>query len=302
MQHNCEQLASHLKSILCLSTMASNQQRVSIDGSLEDDSAIVSVSIVAPDIRILDNNMEWQSRPAKVLLIRAWKLTKRWGTSSTCINMAEVLGFIFGKYTIPPNSPIICITDSKNARALQCNILHKNNLTHRTMIQKIKQGLDYSLANHLEHLTYLWMGLEYLDNQDQECYLRGKNICRLWATNWHKVNHVNEDLDDEEQLEYESSWSSTSSFSLSSTCTSYDLSPAKEKTKNSRSTFDDSMYDCLGKILIVKVFLHQMHSDFTVKNAEKGPSPNTFVASANQIADNATSMAQQLYNQCMMRD
>jgi hypothetical protein len=107
---------------------------VSIDGSPEDNSATISVSIVAPDIKILDNDMEWQSRPAKVLLIRAWKLLKRCGTSSTCINMAEVLGFIIGEYTIPPNLLIIYITDSNNARVLQRNILHKNKFTHHTMI------------------------------------------------------------------------------------------------------------------------------------------------------------------------
>jgi hypothetical protein len=86
MQHNCEQLTIHLKSLLCLSTIAPNQQReeitfdndrflydyeileyatahklpifVSIDGSLEDNSATASVSIIAPEIKILDNDME----------------------------------------------------------------------------------------------------------------------------------------------------------------------------------------------------------------------------------------------------
>jgi hypothetical protein len=216
MQHNCEQLAIHLKSLLCLSTIAPIQQReeatfdndrylfdyeileyatahelpifVSIDGSLEDNSATVSVSIVAPDIKTLDIDMEWQSRPAKVLLIRAWKLPNRWGTSSTCINMTEVLGFIIGESTIPPNLPIIYITDSNNARVLQRNIFHKNNLTHRTMTRKAKQGIEYSLANHLEHLTSLWMGLEYLDNQDKECYLRGKNSCHLKSYTRHNSN------------------------------------------------------------------------------------------------------------------
>ncbi len=62
------------------------------------------------------------------------------------------------------------------------------------------------------------------------------------------------------------------------------------------------MYDCLGKIIIVKVFSHQMYSDFEVKNVEKGLSPKTFVVSANQIADNAASMAQQLYKQSVMRE
>jgi hypothetical protein len=91
---------------------------VSIDGSLKEGCAIVSMCIVAPDIRPMDNNIEWQSRPAIALLIRSWRLPKQWSTGSTCINMAETVGFIIGEYTVPPDIPILYITDSNNARTL----------------------------------------------------------------------------------------------------------------------------------------------------------------------------------------
>ena len=60
---------------------------VSIDGSLNNKKATVSISIIAPDIRDNDINNEWQNRIAKPLLIRSWELLNQWGTSNTCINM-----------------------------------------------------------------------------------------------------------------------------------------------------------------------------------------------------------------------
>ena len=95
---------------------------VSIDGSIDDSNlATTSISIVAPDIRDTDekDSMAWQSRLAKVLLIRSWQLPKQWGAVKASINMTESLGFIIGEYTIPPDLPTIYITDSNNARTLQ---------------------------------------------------------------------------------------------------------------------------------------------------------------------------------------
>jgi hypothetical protein len=161
MQQNSELLSTQIRSILCLSnndirnvseTFMSNEEIlnyatqhelpifVSIDGSLKNESATVSVSIVAPDIQLTDTMNEWQNRPAKVLLIRSWKLPTKWGMSKTCINMAETLGFIIVEYTIPLDMPIIYITDSNNARTLQQNIRFKDKLTHCKMIRQVKQG------------------------------------------------------------------------------------------------------------------------------------------------------------------
>jgi hypothetical protein len=70
---------------------------VSIDGSLDRDGvATVIISIVAPDIWDTDTleGKNWQHRIARVLLIRSWRLPKRWGTSQASINMAEAIGFL----------------------------------------------------------------------------------------------------------------------------------------------------------------------------------------------------------------
>jgi len=148
MKQNSENLAKHLAMILRLQpdTMEDIQEEisindhlkdhkifeyamqhdlpvfVSIDGSIDDSTvATTSISIVAPDIRDTDekDSIAWQNRLAKVLLIRSWRLPKYWGTVKASINMAESLGFIIGEYIIPPDLPIIYITDSNNARTLQ---------------------------------------------------------------------------------------------------------------------------------------------------------------------------------------
>jgi hypothetical protein len=101
-QWNSEKLVARLKNILCISNdetyfecsedehdedrplrneeimqMATQHNLpmfISIDGSLDNNSAMVSISIIIPDIQDTDINMEWQHRLAKVLLIRSWKL------------------------------------------------------------------------------------------------------------------------------------------------------------------------------------------------------------------------------------
>jgi len=92
---------------------------ISIDASLEGTSDTTSVNIVIPDVQPEDVEKEWQHCPAKTILTRIWKLPSQWGTGTTCINMAEALGFIIGDYTIPHNMPVMYITDSDNARTLQ---------------------------------------------------------------------------------------------------------------------------------------------------------------------------------------
>jgi len=72
------------------------QPEFSTEGIIPTVVATVSMSIIAPDIQLTDTMNEWQNRPAKILLIRSWKLPTKWGMSKTCINMAETLGFIIG--------------------------------------------------------------------------------------------------------------------------------------------------------------------------------------------------------------
>jgi hypothetical protein len=54
------------------------------------------------------------------------------------------------------------------------------------------------------------------------------------------------------------------------------------------------MFDTLEKIIIVKVFSHQLNADFSIKHPGQPPSPNLFITSANQFADNAVQQAREL--------
>jgi hypothetical protein len=45
---------------------------------------------------------------------------------------------------------------------------------------------------------------------------------------------------------------------------------------------------------MIKVYLHQLHADLTMKGTGKNLCPNTFVVSANQITDNAAVQAHML--------
>ena len=128
----------------------------SIDGSLDRNGiATVTMCIIAPDIKDTDEtgSSNWQSRFAKILLICSWCLPKHLGTSPPCINMAESLSFIIGEYTIPTDFPIIYITDSNNARALQKRAHNSHYFTHWKKVRCVKQGIEYSIASHLEYLT-----------------------------------------------------------------------------------------------------------------------------------------------------
>jgi len=152
---------------------------ISIDGSLnEQNGASTTITILAPDIRDYDDrdDTEWQDREAKILLIRSWCLPKKWGSGQACINMAETLGFILGEYTLPSHLPAIYITDSNNARTLQRNIKNIDDFTHRKRIRKIKQGIDYSIANHLEYLTKKWPQRDHQNYHTRRLYERGEEF------------------------------------------------------------------------------------------------------------------------------
>jgi hypothetical protein len=309
--YNCKQLSAHLRRILCLShnniRNTNNDERqdtnrlisddeiityatrhdlpicVSIDGSLKEGCAIVSMCIVAPDIRHMDNSSEWQSRPAIALLIRSWRLPKQWGTGSTCINMAETVGFIIGEYTVPPDIPILYITDSNNARTLQRNLKYKDDITHRKMIRRIKQGIDHAIANHLEYFTDSWQSKEQLEPQAIDAYERGEAICQEWASK--KYLNGNETyIDDDTETLNSDAWSVSTYHEMEDT---YLPSSHSQSHSKNRYTFDHSMYDCLERVIILKVFSHQLNSDFTVKTLGEKSKPNIFAVSANQIADNA---------------
>jgi hypothetical protein len=102
--------------------------------------------------------------------------------------MAEVLGLILGEYMIPSEMPVIFITDSENARTLQRNIRNKSQHTHRAYIQRVKQGIDTALANHLEHLIAQWPREDRLNSFMWDTYERGEQICKLWATQGNNID------------------------------------------------------------------------------------------------------------------
>ncbi len=261
---------------------------VSIDASLEGTSATTTINIVIPDVREQDIDMEWQHRPAKTILTRIWKLPSQWGTGDTCINMAEAIGFILGDYTIPQDMPVIYITDSDNARTLQRNISKKSTFTHRQLIRKVKQGIDQAISNHLDFLTSQWPHAETLNAQTLDMYKRGEILCQSWA-DLHKkqINRMNcaeyDGLDEFDESD-----------------TDDDIETDEENATyhqgKNRCRFDNSMYDTLGRVTIVKVYSHQLNEDFSIKNTTKKPAPNIFVVSANQIADNAATYAQRFYS------
>ena len=65
-------------------------------------------------------------------------------------------------------------------------------------------------------------------------------------------------------------------------------------TKKDRYYFDKDMFDDLKHILVLKVYSHQLTSEFKPVQAEKMPRPNLFTSSANQIADNAATQARNI--------
>ena len=264
---------------------------VSIDGSREENGiATVSISIVAPDIREADLALEWKDQIAKPLLIRSWRLPSIWGTSENCINMAESIGFILGDYTIPADIPVIFITDSNNARTLQRNLTSLNSFTHRQQVRQVKQGIDFSIANHLEFLTKRWPKPEEISAYYRRLYERGERVCKIWADA--KTSRVTSTKNAHDDSSSNSSKDSTDDISDTAPL-SYDEDMALQK-KNSRFTFNHGMYDLLGTKIIRKVFSHQLDKDFEVTLAGRSPQPNYFVASANQIVDNAV---EQTYHQ-----
>eukprot|EP00590_Aulacoseira_subarctica_P005294 CAMPEP_0172416722 /NCGR_PEP_ID=MMETSP1064-20121228/3216_1 /TAXON_ID=202472 /ORGANISM="Aulacoseira subarctica , Strain CCAP 1002/5" /LENGTH=1681 /DNA_ID=CAMNT_0013154579 /DNA_START=343 /DNA_END=5384 /DNA_ORIENTATION=- len=265
---------------------------VSIDGSLDDHGvATVSTSIVAPDIRETDVALEWKDRIAKPLLVRSWRLPSTWGNSKVCINMAETIGFLLGDYTVPPNIPVIYITDSNNARTLQRNLTSLEQYTHRKQIRNIKQGIDSSIANHLDHLTQNWLKLEQLSEYHQRLYQRGERVCKIWAdANASSKPPTMEACDTENE-----SHDTDSVTTLEDDNASLDPNDcAKTRKKESRFTFNHSMYDLLNGTIVMKVYSHQLNKDFQVSLAGKSPQPNMFVASANQIVDNTAEQIRHL--------
>jgi hypothetical protein len=176
------------------------------------------------------------------------------------------------------------VTDSNNARTLQRNIKYIAGFTHRRKIRHIKQGIDYAIANQLEYLTQQWPRHDQLSPYAQRLYDHGVCTCKLWATAPSQVRdgqntHQNtsrdrsnfaEELSEDEDDDY----ASTDEFSSDD---EYYVPPSNKK----RNHFDSSMFDTLEKIIIIKVFSHQLKADFCIKHPGQMPSPDLFITSVN---------------------
>jgi hypothetical protein len=171
--------------ILSYATQHNLPLTISIDGSFnsEEGIATTTICITAPDIRETDppDSDIWQYRCAKVLLIRSWRLPKKWGTGKATINLAESIGFILGAYTAPLGLPILHVTDSANARTLQRNVRHMNDFTLRKQMRTIIQGINSAVANHLEYLTAQWPDQHQDGSFEKQLYDQGLAWCNACA-------------------------------------------------------------------------------------------------------------------------
>jgi hypothetical protein len=177
------------------------------------------------------------------------------------INMAEAIGFIIGEYTIPADLPIIYINDSNKARSLQKRMKNVGDFTHRKMVRQIKQGIDYSITYHLEHLTEKWLHEEQLSANNIRRYKRGEAMCNKWASSRSDDNQdsitLHSETDDTETIEDEYLTESSSMSVVTDNCENI------QAAGKNRYRFDSSMIDLLGRIIIVKVYSHQLNEDFT---------------------------------------
>ena len=205
--------------------------------------------------------------------------------------MAETMGFIIGDYTIPSDTPIICITDSNNAFTLQRKMKNGHRFTHQKMIRGIKQGIDQSITNHLEYLTSKWPKEDRLSPHVRNMYKRGENICHIWAQQTNPIENSdpinNGGINTFFLNEDKENGSDASQQSDNENCI--------KQTINKRYRFDHSMYDCLGRVIIIKVNSHQLILGFRITIPGNKPSSNLFSVSTNQIADNSANYAYHFY-------
>ena len=152
------------------------------------------------------------------------------------------------------------------------------------------QGIDSSIAGHLDHLTRNWVKFHQLSNYNQRLYKRGERVCKIWAN----ANTLSKTSPLEQQEIGSDSHSINSSSTLDDDSSIDTFECPKIQKKASRFTFNESMYDLLQGTIIMKVYSHQLTKDFQISVAGKTPQPNMFVASANQIVDNTAEQARHL--------
>jgi len=173
-------------------------------------------------------------------------------------------------------------------------------LPKRQMIRQVKQGIDQSIANHLEFLTSQWIPESQLSQRTKELYARGEEVCKLWASNKLLPSSSHSQPGSEYQASELDNSSKHSSCSWENDILSINSDSETEnppdalRVPTTRYRFGTDMYDLLGRNIVIKVFSHQLNKDFTIKTPGRLPKPNLFIASANQIADNTATIAHQI--------
>jgi hypothetical protein len=130
-----------------------------------------------------------------------------------------------------------------------------------------------------------------MSHYTRELYKRGEEICKFWADQ-NKVGSfsrsVRNDLDDKSIV-----YDNISDYSTESD--TYATIETRSLVGKKSIQFNSSTYDCLRQTIVLKVSSHQWNDDFSPNDIRKSPCPNMFIASANQIADNAATKAQRAH-------
>jgi len=113
------------------------------------------------------------------------------------------------------------------------------------MVRQVMQGIDYSIANHLKHLTEKWVTEDQLDINDRRIYKRGEEICKEWASK--KSNDKYEDSSHSSSTSYYTDLEEESllDYGLNEPMTIEENSEMVQKTEKRRYKFDTSMVDML---------------------------------------------------------
>ena len=175
---------------------------------------------------------------------------------------------------------------------MQRNLTCLHMYTHRKQIRCIKQGIESSIANHLEFLTSKWPKPGDISDYYRKLYQRETRVCKIWADANDSNNAYSEEIEDELSI------SSSTSVDIDEDQNSYASAELKTHQKRlARFTFNHNMYNTLTNTIIMKVFSHQLDADFQTSITGKTPKPNMFVVSGNQIADNTVEQARRIYTQ-----
>jgi hypothetical protein len=121
-------------------------------------------------------------------------------------------------------------------------------------VRQIKQGIDYSIANHMEYLARRWPKTNQLSEQQRHLYECGKDTCQTWT---HQRNITLQRMGvnrcrrsrlrilEENEADLDQSSSSDDSHNSSNT----DEEEATTHEGASRYKFDEGMLDIMEHVI-----------------------------------------------------